>query len=180
MTQQWPRRKPIRLRHYDYREAGAYFITICTREREPLFDDSRMREIASDAWRSLPEHHAGVEIDEFVLMPNHVHGILFLDGRHVDVGAQPAAPAVHVAPGSLGAVVRSYKVAVTGAAHASGPSFGASIWQRNYHDRIIRSDRALQAIRQYIIDNPARWAFDRYNPDGAVDAREQAFWMESA
>jgi len=174
-------RRSIRLPYYDYAQGGGYFITICTHERRMLFDDTRVASIVSAAWEDLPNHHTNVEPDEFVVMPNHVHGILIL--RPADERAQQAAPlrgiAPAVVPGSLSVVVRSFKARVTRDIRATVPSVG-DIWQRNYHEHVIRNEAGLERIRQYIFDNPARWSFDHENPVGSPDQAEDEFarWLD--
>ncbi len=166
------RRRSIRLPEYDYTRSGAYFVTICTYRQACLFGDvidsivqlSAWGEIASQCWRDIPDHFDHVELDEWVVMPNHVHGILLF---HPIVGAQHAAPLQkpNVTPGSLGAVIRSFKSAVTKRANEMQGTPGTPLWQRNYYEHVIRNDHTLNAIRQYIADNPARWTLDRYHPN---------------
>ncbi len=192
------RRRSIRLPAYDYRDAGAYFVTICTHEREFLFMDERFRAIAQNAWLSFVNPAACVTSGDIIVMPNHVHGIMWLLGADV-VGAQhrdakrvrddlsrdelrlcsgvnpSAAPlrgggAVRpsVSPGSLGAVVRAYKSFTAKRINRVRASPGAPVWQRNYYERVIRDDRELEFARQYILDNPAKWAEDKYNTTPAA------------
>lgn len=201
-----PVRKSLRLPGYDYRSNGAYFVMICTHERRLLFQQERYRRVAESCWEAIPDHFPHATLDGFVVMPNHVHGILFLSGDDAPpVGAQHAAPGVppveahhapsvgaqHAAPerprsthshrtepGSLGAIVRSYKAAATREIHRMPGSQQAPVWQRNYYEHAIRNKAALNRIRQYIIDNPARWVYDRDNPSGVDDSDETAFWRE--
>jgi REP element-mobilizing transposase RayT len=196
-------RRSIRLQGYDYAQAGAYFITICTQDRACLFGevvDGVMRlndagRIVQATWDDVPEHYANVALDEFVVMPNHVHGIVVIRTpitpltsvtfvTPVGAGLVPAPGAttrvaptcnanhagaiIRVAP-SLGDVVGGFKSRAT-VAYAHGvktnewPPFHLRLWQRNYYERIIRDDKSLHRIRQYIRDNPSRWAFNRDNP----------------
>lgn len=179
-------RRSIRLPEYDYAQCGAYFVTICTWGREPLFGEIRDGTMqptsyglsAAACWQAIPAHFPQARLDAFIVMPNHVHGIIMIDepdplaGAHV--GAQHAAPLhtsppptppqPHVKSGSLGAIVRSYKSAVTREVNLLRQTPGAPAWQRSYYDHIIRHERALNAIREYIWLNPARWAADRENP----------------
>lgn len=174
-------RRSIRLRHYDYSQAGAYFITLCTQKRECLFgvvadDGVRLNDIGrmvQDIWDALPGHYPRVELDCFVVMPNHIHGIVVLNG----VGARFIAPEF-VAP-SLGAmkraptvseIIRAFKARCTHGINQLRKIQGTSIWQRNYYEHIIRSESSLQETREYIANNPAQWANDRENPH-AVGAR---------
>jgi REP element-mobilizing transposase RayT len=175
-------RRSVRLRGYDYAGYGTYFVTICTRERAHLFGavvdgamvlDSRGR-IAATAWDQTAAR-PGVVIDAYVVMPDHVHAIVMIDPDGVgdaDVGAQRAAPLRtapggvtpnNVASGSLGAVVRAYKSAVTRDINRLAGVEGRSVWQRNYHEHIIRDARDMDRLRAYIAHNPARWAADALN-----------------
>jgi REP element-mobilizing transposase RayT len=180
---QLPNRRTLRLPEYDYRDRGAYFVTICTAERRFLFEIELYRQIADACWRAIPEHLALVTLDEYMVMPNHVHGIVAIDIDGVAVGAQHAAPAAGAAskrrtePGSLGAIVRSYKSAVTKAINERRRGRNP-IWQQNYYEHVIRNEASLNRIRQYIIGNSMRWAFDRDNPQGSPDDGETSFWSE--
>jgi REP element-mobilizing transposase RayT len=167
-------RRSIRLRGFDYTSHGAYFVTIVTDGRRQLFgriigDEMRLNaagRIVADEWQRSGELRSNVEIDAFVVMPNHVHGIVFLL-RH-DEGTLRSAPTSSfgsIVPGSLPIVVRNFKGAVTRRLRAED-AFDGEVWQRNYHERVIRNERELQAIRQYIIDNPRQWALDKENPRG--------------
>ena len=177
-------RRSIRLRGYDYAGPGAYFVTICTYRHAHLFGqvvDGEMQpnafgEIVREEWFHTAEVRANVLLYdyEFVVMPNHIHGIIRImdapaDARSGDpAGAQRrCAPTddkrPHVKPGSLGAIVRSFKSAVTKQINRLRGTPGARVWQRNYYEHIIRTDRALGAIRRYIAYNPIRWHLDRYN-----------------
>jgi len=118
--------------------------------------------IVDAVWRAIPKHFPCVVVDEFVVMPNHVHGVLAL------VGAPFMAPrskelegAMNRAP-TLGNIIRTFKARVSVAIHQQTPSI--RVWQRNYYEHIIRNDESLNRIRQYILDNPTRWALDRENP----------------
>ncbi len=167
-------RRSSRLPGYDYSQAGMYFVTICTNQKECLFGeiiDGEMRlnecgEIVGKRWNEIPLHYPNVKLDECVIMPNHVHGIIALENSRL-VGAQHAAPLqnINVAPGSLGAIVRSFKSAVTKRINEIGSMTGITIWQRNYHEHIIRDEKSLNQIREYIVNNPAQWEMDNENPN---------------
>jgi len=154
-----------------------YFVTICTRNRDCLFGEVVGREmqlndsgrIVTMVWEALPDPFSPASPAAFVIMPNHIHGILM-------VGAQFIAPqlirsddfgkgAMNRAP-TLGKLVRAYKAASTREIRkAANPDFA---WQRNYYEHIIRDEPSLNRIQQYIVDNPARWAFDRENPAATI------------
>jgi REP element-mobilizing transposase RayT len=130
-------------------------------------------EIASEYWKQIPSHHAGVEIDEFSIMPNHGHGIVIISERSVEtlrtvetlhVETLPATSLQHSAisprAGSLSTIIRSYKSAVTKWAGLNG--YSSFVWQARFHDSIIRDEASLNRVRQYIIDNPLKWVTDNY------------------
>ncbi len=171
-------RRSIRLRGYDYSQSGAYFVTICTKDRECMFGDivdGEMRlndtgQIVHDVWNKIPEHFTHADIDEFVVMPNHFHGIIVI------VGAQFIAPfdynainqnrkqgVINRAP-TVGEIVRAFKARCVHAINHFCNTPGHPVWQRNYYEHIIRSENEIDRIRQYIINNPAKWAEDENNP----------------
>ncbi len=173
-------RQSTRLRDWDYASPGVYFITICTYQRENLFEQHTLREIAENAWRAIPSQlHAGhVTLDEWVLMPNHLHAILVLKDR--DQATAVASPGTFpptyqpsrsnqpprgMEPGSIGIIVGTYKSGVTRRINNLRRMPGGRVWQRGYYDRIVRNERELGAIREYIRDNPVRWDEDRDNLD---------------
>ncbi len=167
-------RRSLRLAGYDYTQEGAYFVTICAFQRACVFGEivdeemhaSRYGRIVDAAWHDIPEHHPQVMLDEYVLMPNHVHAVLFLlnDG----VGQAPAGRPKGPPRGSLGAVVGSFKSAVTRRINWLRAGPGAPVWQRNYNDRIVRDEEELFRIRTYIRENPLRWALDPENPESTT------------
>lgn len=127
--------------------------------------------ITTGCWLQLPEHFPEIAIDEFIAMPNHVHFVVLIGAASQVVGAQHAAPSKKrgsavgtraVLPGSLGALVRSFKSAVTRKVNEYRSSPGARVWQRNYYERVIRDAVELGAIRKYISDNPTNWESDDY------------------
>jgi putative transposase len=176
-----PNRKLPRLKGYDYAQEGAYFVTICTHKREHIFGDvvgdemrlSAAGQVAESCWQGIPSHFPHVELDFFVVMPNHVHGIVVIVkniNHDTNVGrghapslpeATPARPKT-VQPGSLGAIMGSYKSAVTRAINQMLGIKAPIVWQESYYDRIIRNERQLHFIRNYVLTNPAHWAEDQY------------------
>ena len=169
-------RKSIRLQGYDYSQAGAYYVTIVTYHRDCLFGEIVKEEmilndfgkIADKCWREIPDHFPFVELGAHVIMPNHAHGIIVIrdiDGR----GAAMLRPyddnathKINVTPGSLGAIVRSFKSAVSYRIHKEHNATG--IWQRNYYEHIIRDEKDLQNKTDYIEANPMLWDEDDNNP----------------
>ncbi len=164
------RRRSLRLKGYDYSQAGAYFVTICTHRRTCLFGDLaqgvvRLNEvgiIAQQTWDELPVHYPHVSLDAFVVMPNHVHGIILLTDDPVVVGAgfKPAPTKLHAVP----EIVRAFKNFSARAINDRQGSPGASVWQRNYYEHVVRDENDLSRIRQYIANNPVCWAEDDNNP----------------
>jgi len=155
-------RRSLRLRGHDYSSPGAYFVTICAsshlfgRVRTAEMILSRFGEIARQCWMSIPNHFPHVRIDAFVVMPDHVHGILLLGARY------PRTAAIgRIGPGSLGAVVRSFKSAVASRINALRGARVGGIWQRNYFDQVVRNLDDLNRVRRYIRDNPAGWERNR-------------------
>jgi len=166
------KRHTVRLPHYDYRRAGGYFVTICSHQRACIFGDihegnvslSPIGRIVEWAWQNLPEHHPQVVLDEFIIMPNHVHGILlFSDSKEDTAGCVPTQRFGSVAPASLSAVMRSFKSAVTKQTHAT-LRHADTIWQPRFYEHVIRNDEDLYNIRKYIQENPLKWELDNENP----------------
>jgi putative transposase len=162
-------RRSIRLKDYDYSQAGAYFVTICTKDKECMFGDvidgemrsNEMGHVVRQCWNAIPEHFPNSVLDEFVVMPNHVHGIIILN-----VGAKDILPLQHHGTsGTIGSIIRGFKIGITkwarqeavGAKNISPPR---SVWQRNYYEHIIRNEPELNKIREYIINNPLNWEAD--------------------
>lgn len=154
-----------RLKDWDYSSPGYYFVTICTRIFQPHFGKviegvmklDQIGEIAFKYWVNIPEHFSNAELDEFVIMSNHMHGIVII---HKQVETQHAASLSK--PGSLSAIIRSYKSAVTLWARQNG--YPAFAWQTRFYDHIINNDESLHEIRYYIRHTPLKWDIDQYNP----------------
>ena len=146
-------RRTIRLPAFDYSSPGAYFVTSCTHNREPTFDDDELRALVEEAWRWLPERFSAVEPDEFVIMPDHVHFIVrLLDGAErrggrTGVGGQMAAP-------TLANIVGAFKTVVARSVNEHRGTTGRPVWQRNYYEHIVRDEDELERIREYIRNNP--------------------------
>jgi REP-associated tyrosine transposase len=164
-------RRSTRLDGWDYRSPGYYFVTFCTFERRNLFENLNFRDIAVHALARIPEqkHAQHVVLDESMIMPNHGHVILDFTDFPIQADLTKSVGVFENAiAGSLGVVVGQYKTAVTSRINNLRHSPGAKVWQRGYYERIIRNERELQATRQYIINNPARWAEDRDNLDALL------------
>jgi REP element-mobilizing transposase RayT len=158
-------RRSIRLRGYDYTQAGSYFVTLCAQGRERRFATiTRTGLHLSDAghmldmwWRKLPDKFPAVVLDSYVIMPDHMHGIVWLQPTSA------GAPA-------LGTVMQWFKTMTTnayirGVRDDGWPAFDRRVWQRDYYERIVRDEAALERVRAYIAANPARWLAAR--GDGA-------------
>jgi REP element-mobilizing transposase RayT len=175
-------RRSIRLRGYDYSTGGAYFVTICAWQRECLFGEVvdgalRLNEaghLVTATWESLSERFQTVLLDQHIVMPNHFHGTLVLSGlgaassATLGLGAASSAPtsglgAASSAP-TLGNVVRAFKSISAISINRALDRQGIPLWQRNYYERVIRNEQELTAIRQYIVENPARWNDDENHP----------------
>lgn len=201
-------RRSIRVRGYDYTQAGAYSVTLCTYQRQCLFGEitngtmhlNLSGQFVQACWNNLPNHFASVQLDAYVVMPNHIHGIIIIIEKNhdVDVGtvgakhlrgkfmyeAQEcyanASPCVDSSlpefsgttfstpkgtkSGSLGAILQNFKSVSTRKINRMDSTSGETIWQRNYHEHIIRDENSLHQIRQYITHNPKRWIEDPENP----------------
>ena len=165
-----------RLKNWDYASPGAYFVTICTKNREPYFGKivngkmelSEMGQIAEKYWREIPVHFSNVHLDEFVVMPDHFHGIIVIvetpklvetpnlgvSTTNLGVSTTIRTPAKNWKPGTLGVIINQYKRICTIQIKKRGYGFA---WQPRFYDRIIRNDGELNRIRQYIADNPMNW-----------------------
>ena len=159
-----PQRKSPRMQGYDYTQSGAYFITICTHQRQHIFGNidngvmtlSDAGKIARVRWLALPQHHSDIALDAFVVMPNHVHGIVIMQ-------SEPSSSPMtnHLTSKSLGTIIGSYKSSVTRHIRKTLTKFEHEvIWQGRYHNQIIRNQRDYEPIVQYVATNPARWQED--------------------
>lgn len=170
MPKSFGNRKSIRLKNYDYRSAGYYFITIRTDKKRPFFGkitDNEIKlnvagKIAQKFWMEIPEHYQFAKLDQFIIMPNHIHGILIIERNDLNPRAQNIAPLQDQTPesmsGSVGAIVRGYKI---GASKWFRQNLGIkNVWQRNYYEHIIRKEESLLKIQEYIANNPISWEKD--------------------
>ena len=181
-------RQSTRLPYYDYSQSGAYFVTLVAHNRACLFGEvcdgavrlNALGQIVDQMWMEIPDHFPGVSAAEYVVMPNHVHGIIMISNQDVNamhdlggddetihriyVGARHASPLRKprgVQSRSLGAIIGSFKSAVTKKIHQMEACKNVRIWQRNYHERVIRDDREYEEIANYIVANPSNWELDR-------------------
>jgi REP element-mobilizing transposase RayT len=172
MTHSQPQyhRRSIRLPAYDYAQAGAYFVTMVCKDGALLLEDPRFRAAAEEAWLWLGDQYEFVHLDEYVVMPNHLHGIIVISDPCR--GGSRAAPTGAANRKPLGQLVGAFKTVSTKRINEIRGTLGLPVWQRNYYERVIRDDEELNHTRQYIIDNPAHWAEDRENPNNVGVVRE--------
>ena len=167
-------RKSIRLRGYDYSQAGLYFITVCTHSCLRLFGEiidgemvlNECGQIAVDEWIKTSVLRPNVKLDEFVIMPNHIHGIINIrndtHGRGVLQYAPTKTPKFKSPSQTIGAIIRGYKSSVTKQINMLREMSGVPVWQRNYYEHIIRDEKSYHKISEYIINNPIHWQDDKY------------------
>jgi len=167
-------RRSIRLRNYDYSRKGAYFVTVCTKNRECLFGDvvaGEMRlnavgKVILECWENISAHFPHVALDAVAIMPNHVHGILFI--TDAPVGAKDFSP---LSTGqrqcgtskTVGSIIRGFKIGLTKWMRSN--TTVVDVWQRGFYERIIRDEMELTRIREYIHGNAKKWGLDRENPN---------------
>jgi putative transposase len=153
-------RQTARLRDYDYTQSGAYFVTICAFERQKLFgrlidceiELSPIGNIVRDCWRSMPNMLLFVELDVFMIMPDHIHAIVWI----LNDQASCRKTDIRRGSGSLGRVVNFFKGACTRTLKRTIPARSANLWQRNYYEHVVRNQQDLDRIREYILENPLR------------------------
>jgi REP element-mobilizing transposase RayT len=187
-------RRSIRLKDYDYTQAGAYFITLCVENRACVLGDvvdgemqlSTTGAIVAEAWAWLAHQYPYVAIDEYVIMLNHFHGIIVIDAPTMGAVREPptitptspptmgavreppngpsAIPPTPTPRKPLGRLIGAFKTVSTKRINELNATPGIAFWQRNYYEHIIRHEDALNRIRRYIMHNPMKWAIDRQNP----------------
>ncbi len=186
-------RRSIRLQGYDYSQMGSYFITICTYNRRCMFGEiidevmilNDAGQMAEKCWNNIPAHFPHVQLDEFVIMPNHVHGILGITMNVV--GAKNFSPLqnhdAHIHDNiprtqrpcgtikTIGSIVRGFKIGVTEWVRQNTNIY--DVWQRNYWEHIIRNENELNKIRSYIRNNPMKWHDDKLNGNWGIVIREE-------
>ena len=166
-------RRSYRLKDYDYTQPGAYFVTICTKDRvcslASIKDGhlvlTEIGETANNRWLEIPEHFPRMRLDAYVIMPNHLHGLIFIEAISNSVGVQDLEPLrnrfQHIQPQSIGSAMRSFKAAVSSECKQT---IDADFrWQRNFYDHVIRSEKELECIRNYIMRNQLLWSSDVEN-----------------
>lgn len=191
-------RRSLRLKGYDYSQAGAYFVTVCAYEKECLFGEiekgvmrlNKYGEIVASEWVRSAEVRLEIECGEFVVMPNHFHGIVHIVGVYGNTpisrdekkmassrnkgvlqygkGVLPYAP---TSPSrNIGAMVRGFKGAASRRINEIRNTPGVPVWQRNYYEHVIRGDGDYNRIAEYVANNPQRWMEDSLHPEFVVGA----------
>jgi putative transposase len=168
-------RRSIRLPEYDYSHPNSYFVTICATERRCLFGMIRAGEarlstagqVVEEEWLRTAQVRPYVALDEFVIMPNHFHGILAIAKAHEGTARRAPTGQQFGRPigASLPSIMGAFKSAVARRINLDLGTPGAPVWQRNYYEYVIRDEPARNRIREYIINNPLSWDLDRENPD---------------
>ncbi len=159
-------RKSIRLKNYDYSQGGAYFVTMCIQNRECLLGTMVENSVRLNAvgrmvksrWEALASKYPNIQMDEFIIMPNHFHGIIHLAGEHSS-GEHMGSPL------QLSRMIQWFKTMTTNeyiknVKTINWPPFAGKLWQRNYYERIIRNEPELNNVRAYIQNNPLQWVMD--------------------
>lgn len=163
--------KSTRLQNWDYSNNGYYFVTICSKDRVCLFGDiidgkmilSDLGNFVFNCWKKIPKHFTFVILDENIIMPNHIHGIIIIRKNVETQNFASLHKKNKFGPQSmnLASIIRGFKIGVKKYVNQNGIEFK---WQPRYHDRIIRNEKELYNIRKYIKHNPLKWEFDRNNP----------------
>jgi putative transposase len=182
------RRKRLRLADYDYSEPGAYFVTICVKDRGRLLGDvsdgvmrlNRSGETVQDCWNDHAKNPSAIGLDAFVVMPNHVHGIIVIVDQPVGSIHESTLPKTAAKRRAmlLPKIIGRFKMNSSKRINELRGTAGAPVWQRNYFEHIIRNDKSLYRIREYIAANPQRWQSDQENVN-ATGSDEIEMWLTS-
>ncbi len=183
-------RRSIRLKGYDYSQRGAYFVTLCTQNKECLFGDIvdcviRLNEfglLVKNEWVKTADIRKEITLDEFCIMPNHIHGIVIIqnmdshvvgaNGGSPEIGrddqtetGRPAGSPLRMKSKSISSLMAGFKSNVTKQINEIRQTPGVPIWQRNYYEHVVRDNNELNRIREYVMNNPVKWAEDEENPE---------------
>lgn len=169
---EFPKRRSVRLKGYDYALAGMYFITTCTYEKQHLLGEivgetmvlNAVGRIVEEEWRNTATIRPDVELDVFTVMPNHFHALLFLhdERRGTLLRARRSESFGIPTPNSVPTIVRLFKSAVTVRVNKMRKTPRSPVWQRSYHEHVVRDEKELREIREYIVNNPLKWHLDRF------------------
>ena len=180
-------RRSVRLKNCDYAQAGAYFVTICSRQRECIFGDvidgamhlNEYGELIHECLYQIPRHFPNIEMDMHVIMPNHFHGIFMINSncrgevsspsRNSNKRIKKGGVTPPLRKRTLGQIVAYFKYQTSKQINKIRNSPGMPVWQRNYFERVIRNENELNKIRQYIQNNPLQWDNDKENPKNIVE-----------
>ncbi len=164
--------KSTRLKEWDYSSLGYYFITICAKNHECVFGEilegemilSKIGEIVAEEWQKIEQIRPNIKLDEWIIMPNHLHGIIIIrDETKNDTSVETTRRVVStLKPNSLGSIIGQFKSVSTKRIHAMG--YNKFAWQPRFYDHIIRNEKSLEKIREYIHFNPLKWDIDENNP----------------
>lgn len=160
-------RRSMRLPNYDYAGSGVYFVTICTYRFSTLFGRivngdillNELGRLVEMEWQKTGEIRSSVSVDLFVVMPNHLHGLLWITNGEAERIPERRST---IRAKSLGSIIAQFKSIVTKRSGSLARPPRKSIWKRNYYDHIVRNERSLERIRKYILENPALWSEDRF------------------
>ena len=160
--------------HLDYASSGAYFVTICVKDMKPVLgrvvgekmELSQLGKIVEQVWQDFPKHYGNIELDECIVMPNHFHGIVWILGKtpqleSVGEGLRPS-PTKTKQPYGLPEIVRAFKSFSSRRINRLQNTTGQPFWQRGFYDHVIRDESDLHHHRQYVRNNPPKWALDEY------------------
>ncbi|MBU4305803.1 MAG: transposase [Candidatus Omnitrophica bacterium] len=175
----YPKRKPTRLKEYDYSNSGWYFVTICSYNRSNIFGEyknivgaglvsarnninlSTIGQIIDNRWNDIPNQYENVALDQYIIMPNHIHGIMIINNIDKREEASPSP--------TISDIICSFKSKSTmeylNYLKRNNIHMPMHIWQRSFYDHIIQNNKSLHKIREYIVNNPATWDNDEHNPD---------------
>ena len=163
-------RKSNRLRNYNYSQNGYYFVAICTKERKEFFgrvEEEKMNlnhygEIVNQCWYELPKHYLNCSLDSFVIMPNHIHGIIVIDNEKIVGNGLKPFP-TH----GLSEIIRGFKTFSSRRINEMIKEGDNFQWQKSFYDHVIRNEKSLTNLRQYIMYNPVKWELDIENRNGS-------------
>ncbi len=170
-------RKSLRLKGYDYSRPGYYFVTICTHNRESILGEIKngilslttLGKLVEYTWNDLPNHNYYVGLDKFIIMPNHIHGIIIIHENAVNLvgaGSEPAPtnPTTKNKYHGLPEIIRQFKTFSARRINKERQMARHPVWQRNYYEHVIQGEKELAQIRKYIQNNPQKWETDKNNP----------------
>jgi len=171
-------RRSLRLQEYDYSQPGAYFITICTHNRECLFGEivqgemkiNEMGDLVRATWQQIAKRYPHTSVDAFVVMPNHIHGIIFINVGAIHESPLQKSETTRRRHMLLPKIIGYFKMNSAKKTNILRATLGTPLWQRNYYEHVIRNETDLEEIREYSENNRAKWLEDKNHPANAVGA----------